>query len=215
MKKLIPLMLLCSLLACWSCNIEDTYTQTNVQEMLTVVEGSLKTDGGYTLTVTEDLVGPSVWRQEGARFLGLFDILNRNLDVTLKQVEPAIIQPCPDYVASEDEPQDPCELYYATVSGGYVNLGIANYRSKTSNFAHTYSFFHENTDVDLTLYIFHNGNSEDITHMSKDQLDVESRIFSLPISNVASFMSINIVMYGFSSDATGNTIVKKLELYLK
>ena len=40
MKKFIPL-LIASLFACWSCNLEDTYTETNVKDMLNVVDGLL------------------------------------------------------------------------------------------------------------------------------------------------------------------------------
>ena len=82
MKKFIPI-LIASLFACWSCDLKDTYTQTNVRDMVNVEKGILFNDYGYVLNPVEDAVGADKWKIEGARFYAVYDILNRDLDIRL------------------------------------------------------------------------------------------------------------------------------------
>ena len=84
MKKFIPI-LIASLFACWSCDLKDTYTQTNVRDMVNVEKGILFNDYGYVLNPVEDAVGADKWKIEGARFYAVYDILNRDLDIRLKR----------------------------------------------------------------------------------------------------------------------------------
>ena len=160
MKKLIPL-LVASLFACWSCNMKDTYTQTNVQDMITVVGDQLVNDSGYTLNVVEDAVGAKKWKVEGARYYALFDILNRILDIRLKDVLRANIVEATDEYNPDDYAKDPVEFSLQGFSGGYLNLGFNITKDPASNNAHIFRFHYKSEQEHLTIYIEHEGNGSE------------------------------------------------------
>ena len=79
MKKYF-LLLVCCLAAAWSCKLEGTYNQSNVQDFVTLTEGQLVNDYGTVFTIknvaSDKVPVPTV---EGQRYFLLFDILNVNL----------------------------------------------------------------------------------------------------------------------------------------
>ena len=208
MKKFIPL-LIASLFACWSCNLEDTYTETNVKDMLNVVDGLLYNDSGYNMAVVEDAVGEAKWKVEGARYLALFDILNRNLDIRLKDVLRSQIiegQPLDDPEALS---QAPVELLVQGFSGGYFNVGFTITCAKNSNNAHAFHFYYTVENNNLMLYVEQEGNGEDPVHMSSDDLVSEDRMFSIPVDKLPYFTSISLVMYYITTEG-GQNVIKQV-----
>ena len=207
MKKLIPFILAVLPLVA-SCKMEDTFTQTNVQEMVTVREGVLLNDNGYVLNVKEDAVGTANWKIEGNRYLALFDILNRALDIRLKDViKASIIYPA-EYVGDEEYPTDPVGLEMAGYSGGYLNLGLSYYKAKGSNAAHPIRFYDELKGKLHYLHISHEGNGEDPTRMDEKDLETAFSIFSLPLE-LGSSDRIALVMDVIVTDSTGKKTVEE------
>ena len=207
MKKFIPL-LIASMFACWSCNLEDTYTETNVKDMLNVVDGLLYNDSGYNMAVVEDAVGEAKWKVEGARYLALFDILNRNLDIRLKDVLRSQIIEGEPLEDPEALSQDPVELLVQGFSGGYFNVGFTITRAKNSNNAHAFHFYYTVENNNLMLYVEQEGNGEDPVHMSSDDLVSEDRMFSIPVDKLPYFSSISMVMYYVTTEG-GQSVIKQ------
>ena len=213
MKKFIPL-LIASLFACWSCNLEDTYTETNVKDMVNVVDGLLYNDYGYNMAVVEDAVGEAKWKIEGARYLALFDILNRNLDIRLKEVLRSEVIEAELLEDPETLKKDPVELSIEGFSGGYLNLGFTITRDKTSNFAHTIKFYYTIEATDLKIYVEHDGNGEDPVHMAEDNLVSEDRMFSIPVEYLPSYSTLSLVEYYITTEG-GQSVVKQGTIYIR
>mgnify|MGYP006916118358 CR=1 FL=1 len=213
MKKLIP-FLLAILPLVVSCKLEDTFTQTNVQEMVTVREGVLLNDNGYVFNVTEDALGVDKWKIEGNRYLALFDILNRPLDIRLKEVVKASIVYPAEYDETEEYPADPLSPEMAGISGGYLNLGLGYYKAKGSNAAHPIRFFEEVKGSQHNLHIFHEGNGEDPTRMEESDLETTIVMFSLPLE-LKSSERVSLVMDVITTDSAGKKTVeeKTINLY--
>ncbi|MBP3257433.1 MAG: hypothetical protein J6M23_05520 [Bacteroidales bacterium] len=213
MKKLIP-FILAFLPLVVSCKLEDTYTQTNVHEMVTVKEGVLLNDNGYVLNVKEDALGTDKWKIEGNRYLALFDILNRALDIRLKEVVKASIVYPAEYDETEEYPADPLSPEMAGISGGYLNLGFTYYKAKGSHAAHPIRIYDEVKGTVHYLHISHEGNGEDPTRMDEKDLETDSAIFSLPIetgNNDRFALVMNIIV----TDSAGKKTVeeKTINLY--
>ncbi len=207
MKKLIPFILAVLPLVA-SCKMEDTFTQTNVQEMVTVKEGVLLNDNGYVLNVKEDAVGAANWKIEGNRYLALFDILNRALDIKLKDVIKASIVYPAEYDGEGEYPADPVGLEMTGYSGGYLNLGLSYYKAKGSNAAHPIRFYDEMKGNLHYLHISHEGNGEDPTRMDEKDLETAFSIFSLPLE-LGSSDRIALVMDVIVTDSTGKKTVEE------
>lgn len=208
MKKLIP-FLLASLFACWSCNLDDTYTQTNVREMVNVEGAKLLNDYGYELTVVEDQVGAANWQIDGARYLALYDILNRNLDIRLKEVIRSYKQDATLLGDGIELPQGPVELFAQGISGPYYNVGFNFYRAKNSNYAHPIHFYYKIVNNHLYIYIAHADNGENPVQMSEDDLVTESRMFSIPTDNFTNVYRISLVLYSIFTNADGTKRIEQ------
>jgi len=208
MKKFIPL-LIASLFACWSCKLEDTYTETNVKDMVNVIDGLLYNDYGYNMAVVEDAVGEAKWKIEGARYLALFDILNRDLDIRLKEMLRSSIVEAEPLDDPEELTQDPVDLLIQGFSGGYYNIGLTITRAKSSNNAHAFHFYYTVENNFMKLYIEQEGNGEDPVHMSEDDLIAEDRMFSIPVDKLPYFSSLSLVMYCVTTEG-GKSVVKQI-----
>lgn len=214
MKKLIPILLAFLPLAV-SCKLDDTYTQTNVQEMVSVKEGNLLNDNGIILNVVEDALGTDKWKIEGNRYLALFDILNRALDIRLKSVIKATVMTPEVYDPDADYPTDPLVPELTGYSGGYLNLGFSYYKDKTSNAAHRIRICEERIGTSQRyLHIVHDGAGEDPTQMDEKDLETLISIFSLPM-DLKSGERVSLVMNVIVTDSTGKKTVqeKTINLY--
>lgn len=214
MKKLIPL-LLTGLFACWSCDLKDTYTQTNVQDLVTVVGDQLVNDNGYALNVVEDAVGANKWKVEGARYYALFDILNRALDIRLKDVLRANIVEIMDDYTPEEYAKDPVEFSMQGLSGGYINLGFNITKNPASNNAHVFRFHYKNEQEHLTIYVEHEGNGEDPVHMPDAELATEGRVYCIPVKDLPSFSLITLVMNVITTNSEGQKVIQEDQVNLR
>ena len=184
MKKIL-LPLLCCLLAT-SCLKDDTFSMQGYRDFATVYQGKLVTDRAATLTVVKDESGSDIWKIEGARLFIRCDILNRNFDITLKNVlEASRPHPTP-YVEKEDEPDDPVEILGQGIGGRYVNLLLSVYGSPASDALHPVTFHYTaNTAGDeVTLYVLHDGNHENPAYMEEKKLQQTVLAFSIPLEDI-------------------------------
>ena len=212
MKKFIPLLVFSLLLA--SCNIDDTYTQTNVQDMVNVTNGQLYDDAGYLLNVVDDQVGAANWKVEGARYLAQFDILNRNLDIALKKMMRANVVSATPYSAEEVLPQDPAQLFIHGASGGFMNLGFTYARSKTVQSPYSFTFRYELKNGMLTIYAFFEGLDLSQLQDGDDELTTESQLFSIPITELGEVYNVTLVMYCVVEGAGQKYTVEKTTMNL-
>lgn len=208
MKKHI-LFLICGLVLLTACKFEDTYTQTNVQDLVTVKGDDLVNDYGYVLTVVQDGVGAINWKVEGARYLALFDILNRDMHINLKEVVRSREATLMEYEESQEYPDDPVEPYMATFSGGFLNLGFFISKAKNSNNSHPIRFFSEIEDNHMTLYVVHTGNGEDLRTMTKDNLDFEDRVYHIEDDEFQGVSKITLKWYYLETNASGTVVLSE------
>ena len=214
MKKYLPL-LLCSLLTFSACNFEDSYTQTNVQDLVTVKGDNLVNDYGYTLTVTQDAVGRANWQSEGARYYAIYDVLNRNFDIYLKEVIRSREELPLRYDDQQEYPTDPIEPYVAAFSGGYLNIGLYIYKAKNTNNAHVVRFFYEMESTHMYVHVVHYGSNEDPAHMSTDDLTYEQRMYHIDANEFPSFTQVTLVAHYLDADGSGNPVIKLGEYQIK
>jgi len=208
MKKHI-LFLVCGLLMFTACKFEDTYTQTNVQDLVTVKGDDLVNDYGYTLNVVQDAVGAVNWKVEGARYLALYDVLNRQLDISLKEMVRSREVFLFDYDETEEYPTDPIEPYVVAFSGGYLNIGLYVSKAKNTNNAHPITFYLEENNNQLNLYVVHAGNGEDLRFMSKDDLTYEQRMYHISVEEFPNYNSLVMVYHYLEADGSGAAILKE------
>ena len=183
MKKYI--LLLCCLAAAWSCKLEGTYTQSNVQEFVTLSEGLLVNDYGtqfHISQVASDQVPvPNV---EGKRYFLLFDILNANLDILLKKsTEVTTLSAAP---AGEITPafHDPVSVAFYNISPAYLNLGITYYRLKGSYYAHRFvvEYKKEQGTNYISYILYHDGDDENPASVDdENSLEQASQLLSIPL----------------------------------
>lgn len=207
MKKFIPI-LIASLFACWSCDLKDTYTQTNVRDMVNVEKGILFNDYGYVLNPVEDAVGADKWKIEGARFYAVYDILNRDLDIRLKEVYRSHFVEAEEVEDPEELSKDPLELDVQGISGGYINLGFVFTRLKNSNNAHVINFHYQMENNTLNLYAEHLGFNEDPLHEDEDNLVTEERMFSISTKDLPTFTGLTLVLNVIAKES-GEYVIKQ------
>lgn len=208
MKKHI-LFLLSGLLLLSACKFEDTYTETNVQDLVTVKGDNLVNDYGYTLTVVQDGVGANHWKVEGVRYLAVFDILNRQLDINLKEMIRSREATIEQYEESGDYPTDPVFPFLASFSGGYLNLAFTISKAKNSDNAHPVYFFYEVADNQMTLHIVHHGDGEDLRNLPKENLDYEDRVYHIEESEFQGFSGLILKYHYLDTDTTGAYVLKE------
>jgi len=181
MKKiLLPLLL--GLLAT-SCMKDSTLYVEDFSDFATVYEGKLITDKAYQFTVVENNTGNEDWKIEGERYLIVCDILNRNLEIRLKEIQGVDVEEALPYTEDENEPDDPVEVLDQNISGGYINLALAYYANPDSNTAHVFSFSYEvnETTNHFTFHVLHEGGDENPVNMDEKNLKKQSKLFSIPL----------------------------------
>ena len=203
------LFLLCGLFVFSACNFEDTYTLTNVTDLVTVKGDNLVNDYSRVLTVTEDAVGRVNWQVEGARYFAIYDILNRSLDIKLKEMIRSWKTDLEEYGNPEDYPTDPVEPFLACFSGGYFNLGFTISKARNTNNAHVIRFFFQNEGEQLKLHVIHYGEGEDLRTLSKDDLLYEDRVYHISADEFPSYSTLSLVYHYLDTDATGAIVLKE------
>lgn len=184
MKKLFALLLF--LVAAWSCHMDGSYYVQNCQDFVTLSEGTLMNDYGVVYSISQvasdKVTVPTV---SGKRYFLYFDILNANREILLKgttdvnvlQALP-VTDPAPAY-------HDPIALAFSSISPYYLNLQIAYYQVKGSDFYHRFCVQYakdEETGM-LVFNFYHDGNDENPASVADaETLEQVTRILSIPIT---------------------------------
>ncbi|MBQ9654102.1 MAG: hypothetical protein IJV32_07790 [Bacteroidales bacterium] len=214
MKRLI-LATLAGLFLMTSCNLgEDVYTVTNLSEFVTVKGETMVDDYGNLFNVTEDKTDKG-WKTDDKRLLAQFDIVNRNLDITLKAYKNVTIQTPELYTPSEDEePMDPVAIQDASITAkGYLNIILSYYAKPETDCPHDITLGYNKEGTVLNFYLMHEGNGENPAKMSEDLLKEYYRIYSFPIAGLLEsddLMDIFLQCDVLASDNDGNySVVRK------
>ena len=215
MKKWI-LTLAALTVAAVGCMKESAFTATNFSDFAVFSQGCFLTDSGYTFNVTENASGTAGWNVEGRRYYLLCDILNRDLDIRLKQVDPVTIKDALPYQDEQPEPDDPVAIS-TSLGGGYINFIISYSYDPTSNYSHKVDLYWEDRNSNLNLYLLHDGNHEDSVHMGSANLKQETLFYSIPLTEILAtdnFNTISLTLYEIESPAEGQEKVVRKTYYL-
>ena len=206
MKKWLLVLAACVLTAA-SCMQESTFIVNNYVDFAVSSGGKLFTDTGYQLTVSSNASGSSAYQEDNKRFYLICDILNRDLDILLKTLEPVTIKDALPYDPEEEEPDDPVSVSHS-FGGGYLNLLVGYSYRPGSQYEHKINLFLETNNSELCLYLLHDGNHENTAHMSESELKRETRYFSFPIRDILSsrdYAAVSLTLY----ELKDNTVNRK------
>ena len=206
MKKWLLVLAACALTAV-SCMRESTFIMNNYVDFAVSSGGKLFTDTGYQLTVSNNASGSSAYQEDNKRFYLICDILNRDLDILLKTLEPVTIKDALPYDPEEEEPDDPVSVSHR-FGGGYLNLLVGYSYRPGSQYEHKINLFWETNNSELCLYLLHDGNHENTAHMSESELKRETRYFSFPIRDILSsrdYAAVSLTLY----ELKDNTVNRK------
>ena len=184
MKKYILPLIVCALAAV-SCEFTDEYHITNVSDLVTARDKtSFMSDYGVLYTVKDDLTDRK-WTV-GERYMINFDVENANYEITLKQYTNCIIS-TPTSVDDTPSPgDDPVKVTGSNISGGYVNLNLSYYVKKGGTYPHRIfmEYLDHPSSGNLELILIHDGNGENPSQMSTDELETVSAIYSFAIAGL-------------------------------
>lgn len=189
MKKYL-IALLSLVFAVSSCEFKDVFYLTNTSDMVTVSEGQIVNDYGYAYAITQDNTDKG-WNEEGARHYIVFDVLNRQYDIALKQYLKATISHPVNGVPLPEEGgalgADPVEVINNRISGGYLNLVLKYYRMPSSEHVHRMSLrYIDHADSNmLELRLIHDGNGENPAQRSSSDLVQDACVYCFPLEGMA------------------------------
>lgn len=213
MKKLFVLLL--CLVAAWSCHMDGSYYFQNCQDFVTLQEGCLVNDYGVVYSISQvasdQVVIPTT---SGRRYFLYFDILNANREILLKgTTDVSVLQPLP---VTDPAPayHDPIALAFSSISPYYLNLQIAYYQVKGSDFYHRfYVQYAKDEETGMLVYNFyHDGNDENPASVADTEtLEQVSRILSIPVTGfdwTPSGLQFNCHVLQKKSDGSGYEVVQ-------
>ena len=198
-------------LALTSCKLEDSFTATNLHAFVTVKDGTFMDDAGGTCTIVEDLTDKG-WMEEGSRHYIIYDILNSNWDVSLREYYRAVIQSPQDGWPEdgwETQPgADPVAFVTHSFSGGYLNMVLQYYYKPGTECPHDMVLFRQEAAVEdeLRLLLKHSGNGENPVEMDSANLKVGVRVYSFPLSTKCHTVYLTLPI--LTKDDTGKQVVQ-------
>ncbi len=186
MKKLL-IPLICGLLATWACTpFENEYHAENMQDIITIRENLMVNDYGVVYTLKEKASASIPALEEGKRYFIVFDVLNQQMDIRLNMLLNVDIT-TPRALPEDQEiaGNDPVVFQFNSVGKLYWDLGITTYKAKNSTFEHKLSYYYtiQPGENKLILHIYHEGNNENPSTLTNDQLEAETHIISIPMAN--------------------------------
>ena len=212
MKKILAILsiVLCAV----SCNKPmGSYSATNVADFLTYKDGTLFNDFGTVFTVESDLTDTK-WNGNGNRFYAIFDILDIDYNITLKNYLVGNISDVSGSVQEDSVPTgDPVELAHCTISGGYLNVIYNYYYKEGTDCAHDSKLYYNDDGTDLTLYLVHEGNDENPMKMAAADLKWDSALYCFNIYDLVPSGEYRNVIFDADilyKDTDGNYLTKHM-----
>lgn len=206
-KLLIPLV--CGLFAICSCNLEGSYSATNVQDIVTIVEHQPMNDLGVQYTITKKAQDtPEL--TEGNRYFMLFDILNRQYEISVKSASPVEILPAQAVDPAEEiKGHDPIQIYFNWIGSRYMDLAIGYYFDEKSNYARTFQARYSLDEAStLNVFLYLDGNNENPASMDENNLKQNTHFVSIPISDW-DFKAVTLTVDILTSTSEGYVIEQK------
>ena len=212
MKKTVLALMAAAALASSCAFTEDVFMMTNVNQFVTVGGNSLLDDYGTVFTVTEDYTD-GAWKTEGQRLYILFDILNRDYEISLTAYAPAVIQNMNMLSDVPLDTADPVVISDSSVSpNAYLNLVLEYYALKDGAAEHSFELGYIDDGNTLALYLTHEGAGENPAAMDSDLLVSDSVFLSFPISGIVpsgESRTITLRADVLTKDADGNYSVTR------
>ena len=201
MKKYL-IALFCLVCSVSGCQFKDVFYVTNANDLVTVTEGTLVNDLGYVYTIQTDATDKG-WNQEGSRLYIVFDIVDRQWDITLHEYTKVTIAPVSVGIPVDEEGKpvigDPVEVTNNGIGGGYLNMVLKYYRKPGSDASHAMSLYYNDKAADSTLELrlIHDGNGENPVQMSSSDLVQDTAVYSFPLEGMVpkgSYRSVTITI---------------------
>ncbi|MBQ6198321.1 MAG: hypothetical protein IJK44_03695 [Bacteroidales bacterium] len=176
MKKILAII--AGMLAVASCRPpESTFSAQNVADYFTYKDGTLYNDYGNTFAITQDNTDGK-WKVDGGRMYAIFDILNAQLDIVLKQYLSGTIKAHSGVVDKENLPAgDPVVISDCNIGGGYLNVMLTYYYKEGTDCPHDTRLLYDDDGQTLRLYLVHDGAGENPVAMDKDSLKSKNVLY--------------------------------------
>lgn len=176
MRKILAII--AGILTLASClPTESTFSAKNVADYLTYKDGTLYNDYGNIFTVTQDDTDGK-WMVDGSRMYAIFDILNSQLDVIIKQYLPGTIKAHSGIVDKENLPEgDPVVISDCNIGGGYLNVMLTYYYKEGTDCPHDTRLLYSDDGQILNLYLIHDGAGENPVAMEESSLKKEDVLY--------------------------------------
>lgn len=200
MKKLLLLLSLFPLFLV-SCVKEETYYAENYQDIVTVYEGKLVNYSGAAFSVAENQTSVLSF-PEGTRYFILCDVLNRDLDIRLKDIHQMITLEAEPYNDSEEMPSDPVIFQFNRLSPDWLDMQFSIYKAKGSEYEHRILCRYAKDGIYMKLYLFHDGNNENPCTMDLNALETEKCFYGVNLSNFT-FDGISLTYNRLMQNAKG------------
>ena len=203
-----------------SCNLEDVYTFTNADDIVTVQGDVLVSDFGTSYYITEDKTSSKEWKKDGTRMYAVFDVLNRSFEISLKEAHPFTVRQAEPLTVLDENPQDPVVVALQNVSGGHLNLALQIFSKKSgSEYPHKISIqYRQISDGDaLELYVLHDGNNENPAVLPEDDLNKDVLFFTVPITDLVkpSTRQIKLTLDALAQNSEGKYIITRTTYQLQ
>lgn len=208
MKKLLLLFALFPLLLV-SCIKEDTYYVENYPDVVTVYEGKFINNSGASFTVKENETQVSSFT-EGQRYYIVCDILDRELNIRLKEIDRMMPLETTAVPAEITEmPEDPIVFRANLLTPYTLDLVFEIYKAKGSTHPHQIQCQYEKgADDILKLYLYHDGNNEHPGSMSADLLETETRFYTIDLRQF-SCKGLSLTYNILVKNAKGEYVIEK------
>lgn len=208
MKKLLLLLALFPAFLL-SCIKEDTYYAENYPDIITVYQGKFINDSGASFTVKENSTNVTSFA-EGSRNYILCDILDRDLNIRLKEINPMVLLEVSPFDPEEEVPGDPVAFTTNRLTPYRLDLLFDIYKAKGTTYNHRILCRYENgNDNVLKLFLYHDGNDENPSKMSADQLETEHCFYTIDLTQLPSSSNLTLTYFRLTQNAKGEYEIEK------
>lgn len=193
------------------CNNKDAFQILGMEDLVTVQGSTLVNDAKTVFTIQEDKTDGN-W-EDGARYLVLLDVLDKELNVRVLARAKCII-----LTASPDQAQysftDPVVIPNQSVSGGYLNLQLNWYYTADNKDNHKfYAVWKTLEGGEIAITLFHEGLGENPVEMDVENLNKASAIYCIPLEGIVpeggKRQKLSLIYHALAYDKDGNLEIKE------
>ncbi|MBO7396692.1 MAG: hypothetical protein J6Y31_03140 [Bacteroidales bacterium] len=184
MKHYLAAALAAVLTCLTGCSTEDAFQILGMEDLITVRGNTFVNDANTVFTIQEDKTDGN-W-EDGARYLVLLDVLDKDLHVrVLARAKCNILAAAPDQ--AQYSFTDPVVIPNQSVSGGYLNLQLNWYYTQANKDAHKfYAVWKTLETKEIVITLYHEGLGENPVEMDQENLKKASAIYCIPLEGIVS-----------------------------